>query len=116
MTPAYSRSDSLCLSNVADRRGTPRWISLKRVLPAKSSRIMSNVHFGVRTSDANATGQNCPYSLSIGGDLPAPKFSEDMLDRKPADVWSRKLTRFLAVCGSCCPPWTPWSLPSLQGV
>src|SRR6266404_2317112 len=30
-------------------------------------------------------------------------FREDMLDRKPADVWSRKLTRFLAVCGSCCP-------------
>jgi hypothetical protein len=45
---------------VREIRGIPRWISLKRVLPASSSRTMSSVHLSPRKSSARANEQNWP--------------------------------------------------------
>ena len=40
--------------------GIPRCISLKRWAPANNSRRMMGVHRSANTSQATATGQNCP--------------------------------------------------------
>ena len=45
-------------SRVGDIRGTPRRRSLKRSLPATSSRTISSVHRSSSSSIALATGQN----------------------------------------------------------
>ncbi len=42
-----------------DINGTPRWRSLKCVLPASNSRTTSGVHRSATTSAAFAIGQNC---------------------------------------------------------
>ena len=59
-TPARSRLRRRLVSSEADISGTPRWMSLKRWLPATSSRTTSGVQRSVSTSAAWAIGQNWP--------------------------------------------------------
>ena len=59
-TPIASSLRSRCVSRVADMRGTPRWMSLKRRLPQSSSRTTSGVQSSPSTSAPRATVQNWP--------------------------------------------------------
>jgi hypothetical protein len=60
MTPISSSLRRRCASSVVDILGTPRRISLKRVLPHSNSRTTSGVQRSPKTSAARATGQNWP--------------------------------------------------------
>ena len=60
MTPAASSSLSRLDRSAGEQVGTPRRISLKRVLPTSISRRMSGVHRWQMTSAALDTGQNWP--------------------------------------------------------
>ena len=62
-TPNSSSVRSRLASRVGDIRGTPRRISLNRVLPHISSRTTSGVHRSHSTSAPRATVQNCPSSV-----------------------------------------------------
>ena len=59
-TPSSSSLRSRCVSSVGDMRGTPRWMSLKRWLPQRSSRTTSGIHSAPSTSAPRATVQNWP--------------------------------------------------------
>ena len=59
-TPATSSSLRRLERSVGEQVGTPRRISLKRVLPTSNSRRMSGVQRWQTTSAALDTGQNCP--------------------------------------------------------
>ena len=63
--PACSSSFRRRESREDDISGTPRWRSLKRVLPHRSSRITSGVQRSAMISAARLTGQNCPYPLVL---------------------------------------------------
>jgi hypothetical protein len=63
MTPAASSSRSRFPSSVREMSGMARWISLKRWLPANSSRRMIGVQRAANTSHAIASGQNWPKPL-----------------------------------------------------
>ena len=99
-TPAYSRVDSRCLRSVADRRGTPRRISLKRRAPASNSRTTSSVQRSASSSDARATGQNCPYSCGIW----TPRVDHAATGAGGQAARSRFRTCAAAVCCADSPP------------
>jgi hypothetical protein len=43
---------------------SPRWSSVKRRPPIRTSRMIRTVHFSPMSSDALAIGQNWPYSIA----------------------------------------------------
>jgi hypothetical protein len=60
-TSSWSRAESM----VREIRGSPRWISPKRRLPANSSRTTSSIHRWPRTSSARAMEQNWPELVIV---------------------------------------------------
>ena len=64
-SPCSTRELSRLVRMVGEIRLRPRCISLKRVAPTNSSRMISMVHFSPMISVALAIGQNCPYSIVV---------------------------------------------------